>query len=106
MKVYTKETFEYVPEWEGNKDEKPEDQIKVTFKFLSAKDLIDTLDDRGIPSVEKQWPIICKEITNLEVNDIKITPDGVYNLDSLAGLYTELITAYKLETNISKKKFK
>jgi hypothetical protein len=29
MKVYLKETFEYVPTWQGNDKVKPEDQIKV-----------------------------------------------------------------------------
>lgn len=106
MKVYTKETFEYVPEWQGNREEKPEDQVKVTFKFLSGKDVIDSLDDKGMPSVEKQWYIICQSVTNLTVNDIEVTPNGIYNIDSLAELYLELTTAFKHESNVSKKKFK
>ena len=107
MKVYLKSGFTYIPEWQGNREEKPEDQIKIHFKFLSANDLTETLAD-GKADVAKEWLFICDKIENLTVDidgaEIVVTPDGLYNIKSLYELYIECRLAFKAESNVSKKK--
>ena len=106
MKLKIKETFEYIPKWNGNKEVDKKDQIKIVFKFFSGEDFTNVIDSEGKTDKLKEWITMCKSVINLEVNDVKITPEGIYNMSGLMDLYVELKLAYRDETIIDKKKLK
>lgn len=97
MEVFLKEGFTYIPDWNGNKEQKPKDQIKINFTFMSGKDLANTVVDGKFNS-EAEWMIICESIENLTVNigkeKIVVDPEGLYNIKSLYALWFECNTAY------------
>jgi hypothetical protein len=43
-------------------------------------------------------------VVDIDGKEIIVTPEGLYNIKSLYDLYVECYTAYKLESNVSKKK--
>jgi hypothetical protein len=104
MKVSIKEGFIYTPFWNNNKEAKKKDQITVEFQFLRGCDIAEICDDTGKVDLKKDWLQICKSVNNLKVNNIDVTPEGVYEIQGLASLYLELKNAYKNESEIDKKK--
>lgn len=104
MKVILKEGFIYTPNWNDNKKEKKEDQIRIHFKFLSGEDFSNAITAEGKIDLLQDWLIICTKIENLLINEIEITPEGLYKQSGLADLYLEAKGAYRNETVIDKKK--
>jgi len=104
MKVILREGFDFIPEWNDNKKQKPEEQIKVHFKFLSGADLVETIDSDGKIDQAKEWDLVCTGIDNLDINGILVTPEGIRTIKGLSPLFVELKLAYKEESAFDKKK--
>ncbi len=108
MKVILKEGFTYIPKWNDNDKEKPEDQIIVEFQFmtgLEAMDLFKIVGDKAERDSLLEWELICKSVTNLKDGNGKdIHKMKIPQHRGLAGLYSECLTAFRLESEVDKKK--
>lgn len=104
MKIDLQTEWEYIPHWKDNRKKKKEDQVVVVFRQLSGKDLTEIMDDDGKIDKYKDWMASCKEVRNLEVNKISITPEGLFNQPGLLDLFIECKTALRDGLKLDKKK--
>lgn len=119
MKVDLSDTFDYIPEWNGNRDLPEDEQIVAHFKILSGAEwsrlLADpkytVIDDSGNVNVsrnakyfEADFAAICRSIDNIEGLDPENAPLVVANNGKLRPLYLELKRAYLEHTEVLPKK--
>lgn len=105
MRVCLREGFEYIPNWMNNKNEKPEDQIKVKFRFLSGADLQSCFNKDGSVNKLEEFKRIIASVDNLEDEEGKaITAEDIHERDGLYDLCLELWAAYGAEASVDKKK--
>ena len=103
MKVYIKKGFVYTPEWNGNKDQPEEEQIRVHFAFMSGlviEALMTSSKDGSLKSVEAkdEWLMKCVKIENLELDNGKpATPLDIIDEATLLPLWLECKLAYDKE---------
>ena len=64
MKIFIKEEFEYIPTYQGNREEKEADQVKVTLHFPSASEAYGVYVN-GTLDAKKEWLLICKDVVIL-----------------------------------------
>ncbi|MCP4395328.1 MAG: hypothetical protein GY804_13825 [Alphaproteobacteria bacterium] len=108
MKVILKEGFTYIPKWNDNDKEKKADKIVVEFKFMTGIEVMDLYAETKQDIKDyylKEWESICKSVTNLLDEDGK--PIDIMEIPKnpgLAGLYAECTTAFRLESEVDKKK--
>ena len=74
-----------------------EEQINQMIEMLEKEEI-------EITDKLKEWVLTCESISNLEINDKKVTPEDIYSLAGLMDLFVELKLAYRNETVIDKKK--
>lgn len=104
MIVSLKDTFEFIPKFNGNDKEPPESQIVVTMKFQSGVDAIEC-NIGGKVDKHKEWMSVCEKIVNLKDQDGNdIDKSEVSRNGNLTTLYIECITEYLKATKVDKKK--
>jgi hypothetical protein len=102
MQLNLEDKYEFIPEWNGNKDLPDDEQVKVIWKYPSGKmrsaalkiKLVDS-DDEKKSEVAFEWDAVVlkcvTEIKNLSNRDKKITQiDELYTYPGLGGLYDEI----------------
>jgi hypothetical protein len=104
LKVSLRDSFEYIPVWNDNKELPDKEQIKVKMHFLTGMDLSECVDSIGKVDKLKEWGLICETVDNLYDGDDPATPEDIATKGGFAELYIELKLAYKNETAIDKKK--
>ncbi len=104
MKVILKEGFTYIPKWNDNRKAKKEDQFSIDFKFISANDMSDFIDEDGKYDADKEWSFICSKINNLGMDEGVVSALDLKSKATFLELFLELKAAYKAESVVDKKK--
>ena len=99
MKIDIADGFEYIPEYNGNRELPEKEQIKIHFTYLSVADYTELLRSGKIDKKE-EWLKICEKVDNLEVNEKKYTAEDLYKKKGLALLYGECYEAFKAKKEI------
>ena len=99
MKVIVKKGFEFIPEFNGNKDLEEKEQIKLHFKFLSGLDFENLIEEHGTKyTVEHQFIKTCHKIDNLIIEEDgkerEADAKDIINEPAFFPLYVEAKTAY------------
>jgi hypothetical protein len=102
MQLNLEDKYEFIPEWNGNKDLPDDEQVKVDWKYPTGKmqsaatkfKLVDS-DDEKKAEIAFEWDAVALKcvigIRNLANKEKKITQiDELYTYPGLAGLYNEI----------------
>lgn len=112
MKLNLKLKDIYIPDWKGNKDLPEDEQIKITFRYITLADR-EVLSDKNASLMDitkKVWDKNVEKIEGLEMTvddkSVEFIPSMIYELPDLNELFeltaTHVLIASSLSDNEKK----
>jgi len=115
LKITLRRSTVYIPDWNGNKKLKKEDQIKVHYNYLTTEQRNDFIVSGGKLSVAKVGKeVFLAAVTKIENltaeidgEEVEITKENIFDVPDLHDLYmdvtVEIISSSSLDSTSKKK---